>query len=105
MLGHYCCSPGGCFATIWFVGGCFAAVLSGSSFAAESDLALLPLWMLCHSVYLRFSPGGCLATGWFVGGCFVAVWVIGGCFAVVVAGRSSVLMTIAMFFWRHSCRS
>jgi len=65
-------------------------LLSGRCFAAESDLALPLLRMLCRSGYLRFFPGGCLATGWFVGGCFAIVWFVGGCFAAVTAGRSSV---------------
>jgi hypothetical protein len=85
---------GGCFAAVWFIAGCLATVvvglLSGRCFAAESDLALPPLRMLCRSGCLRFFPGGCLTAGWFVSECFAAVWFIGGCFAAVAAGRSSV---------------
>ena len=76
------------------VGGCFAAIVVGllscRCFAAESDLALPPLRMLCRSGYRRYFTGGCLAAGWFVGGCFAAVWFVGGCFAAVVAERSFV---------------
>ena len=76
------------------VGGCFAVIVIGlfscRCFAAESDLALPPLRMLCRSGYRRYFSGGCLAAGWFVGGCFAAVWFVGGCFAAVAAVRSFV---------------
>jgi hypothetical protein len=61
MLGHYCCSPGGCFAAVWFIGGCFAAAwFVGGCFAAVSSASSLAAPLLPRVTW-PFYRDGCFA--------------------------------------------